>query len=336
MTEAGDRTAPGALPVGTPDASLSSWFDAMLMVVAVAYAAFIGLLSLINHVEVTPDVALVALGFAVVLVARTRAGLLREWTPFLLLLLAYELMRGLADDAGLPVHISDVVSIERALFGGALPTAVLQSWWHPASGVDPLAVVGTIVYMLHFPLPLLTGVVLWRWRRDLFHPYLVALILLSFAGFVTYLLLPVAPPWMAAERGLLAAPPGEHPITYLKPDAFMALTSWLGLPGRSLYDVTFMSLNANQVAAFPSLHAAYPFLTFLVLRRAFGRVGWLALAYAALVSVTVVYTADHWVVDVLAGIGYATAAQLVTEWLVGRRRKRLAIAAGAGAAGVGA
>jgi membrane-associated phospholipid phosphatase len=290
--------------------------------VALGYAAFIGLLSFARGVTLTPDVALVGLGFAVVLALRSRVGILREWTPFLLLFLAYELMRGLADDAGLPVHVADVVAAERALFGGQLPTALLQSWFHPATGVDVLGIVGTLVYMLHFALPLVTGVVLWRWRRQLFHPYLVALIILSFAGFVTYLLFPVAPPWLAAQMGMLNAPPGEHAITYLKPDAFAAITGAVGLPGKSLYDVAFLSLNANQVAAFPSLHAAYPFLTFLALRRAFGRVGWLALIYAVLVWVTVVYTADHWVVDVLAGIAYAVAAYGLMWWLIRRRQRR--------------
>jgi membrane-associated phospholipid phosphatase len=62
------------------------------------------------------------------------------------------------------------------------------------------------------------------------------------------------------------------------------------------------------VAAFPSLHVAYPFLAFLVLRRAFGRVGWLALAYTALVAFSVVYTGDHWVIDAVAGVAYGYVA----------------------------
>jgi len=298
---------------------MSRWVDVLLLVVAVAYAVFVGLLTILRGVPITSDVVLVALGFAVVLLTRARAGVLREWTPFLLLFLAYELMRDLADDAGLPVHAADVVAVERALFGGHLPTAVLQAWFHPASGVDLLAVLGTVVYLLHFPLPIVTGILLWRWRPGLFHPFVVALILLSFAGFVSYLLFPVAPPWMAAQRGLLAAPPGEHPIAYLKPDAFVTLAGWIGLAGRSLYDVAFHSLNANEVAAFPSLHAAYPVLCFLVLRRAFGRIGWVMLAYAGFVSLTVVYTADHWVLDVLAGAAYASVAWVVTRWLMDRR-----------------
>jgi len=298
---------------------MSSWSDALLVVVALAYAAFIGVLSFVNGVRLTADVLLVAVGFAVVLLTRSRLVLLHEWTPFIVLFLAYELMRGLADDAGLPVHVEDVVAVERFLFAGHLPTAVLQSWLRPASGPDLLALVGSVVYLWHFLLPIATGLVLWRWRRDLFHPYLVALILLSFAGFVTYMLLPVAPPWLAAERGLLGSAPGDPAVEYLKPGAFSAIISALGLPGDATYDLAFTAINANPVAAFPSLHAAYPFLTFLVIRRAFGGWGWVALGYAAFVSITIVYTADHYVVDVLAGVAYAAAAYGLMWWLVRRR-----------------
>jgi membrane-associated phospholipid phosphatase len=329
LADSADGTSAVATGESRSDPEASSWSDGLLLVIALGYAAFVALLMIVRGVAPSPDVAIVALGFAVVLTLRSRLTLLREWTPFLLLFLAYELMRGLADDAGLPVHVADVVSAERALFLGHLPTAVLQGWLHPASGVDVLAVIGTIVYMLHFPLPVVTGLVLWRWRPTLFHPYLVALILLSFAGFVTFLLVPVAPPWLVAQMGQLNAPPGEHPIAYLKPDAFSAIAGFFGLPGPSLYDVTFLSINANPVAAFPSLHAAYPFLTFLVLRQAFGWVGWVALAYAALVSVTIVYAADHWVIDVIAGIVYAIGAYALMWWMVRRReRSRQAVRAG--------
>jgi membrane-associated phospholipid phosphatase len=53
---------------------------------------------------------------------------------------------------------------------------------------------------------------------------------------------------------------------------------------------------------------AYPFLAFLALRRAFGRIGWLALAYTAVVAFSVVYTGDHWVIDAVAGMAYAYVA----------------------------
>ena len=43
--------------------------------------------------------------------------------------------------------------------------------------------------------------------------------------------------------------------------------------GHYVFSYTIYSINPNQVAAFPSLHAGYPFLAFLFTRRAFGRAG---------------------------------------------------------------
>jgi inositol phosphorylceramide synthase catalytic subunit len=138
-----------------------------------------------------------------------------------------------------------------------------------------------------------------------------ALIVLSLAGFASYLLLPAAPPWYLASHGMLNGPDGSPLIAYLKPGAFETLATALGFDGRYAYSVAFGSVNPNLVAAFPSLHVAYPFLTFLVLRRAFGRVGYLALGYTALVWFSVIYTGDHWLIDGLAGIAYAYVAYYV-------------------------
>ena len=196
-----------------------------------------------------------------------------------------------------------------------MPTQVLQDALRPATGPDPIAIGATVVYMLHFVLPLVTAFVLWLWRRPQFYDFVASLILLSVAGFVTYLLLPAAPPWYVARDGLLNGPDGQPVIAYLKPGAFEELAAALGFDGRYLYSLAFGSVNPNPVAAFPSLHVAYPVLTFLVLRRAFGRIGWLALGYAGIVAFSVIYTADHWVIDVIAGAAYAYVAYYaVLHW----------------------
>ena len=315
----------GSVPAGGErgiDGALSAWTDGLLVGVAVAYVAFVSALTVLRDVPLTPDVLVVAGALILVMAARHRFAALRDWTPFVVLFLAYELMRGLADEVGMPVHVGDVAALERSLFGGQLPTAVLQGWLHPASGTDWLAVAGTVVYYFHFVLPVLTAVLLWRFRPVLFHPYLISLILLSFAGFVTYLLLPVAPPWFAAQAGQIGMLPGEPMVQDLKLHAFSAVVGGIGLDGESLYDVAFLALSANPVAAFPSLHAAFAFLSFLVLRRAFGAAGLLGLAYFVAVACTIVYTADHYVIDVLAGVGYATAAYGLM-WLLVRRVRGL-------------
>jgi hypothetical protein len=292
-----------------------------LIVGVVGYAALVVALMVAGGLRITPDVLIVALGLVAVLLGRGKL-FLRDWIPFVVIFLAYELMRGIADDAGFPVHVEDVAAIELAIFRGTLPTAWLQERMAPAEGVGVAAIVATILYMLHFALPVATGFVLWVWRRPRYHEYLAAFVLLSFAGFVTFLLLPVAPPWLAAQWGVLAGADGEPMLRYLKPDAFAAIAEFLGYPeGHELSSYVFYGVNPNGVAAFPSLHAGYPFLSFLVLRQAFGRIGYLALAYAAAVWWAIVFTGDHYVVDVVAGIGYAWAVYLLAPRLGGWVRR---------------
>jgi membrane-associated phospholipid phosphatase len=281
--------------------------DQLLVAGILGYAALVVVLMLVGGVAITPDLLAVAFGLAAVMLGRGRM-FLRDWLPFVALLLAYELMRGIADDAGLPLHATDLAHADTVITLGLLPTKVLQDTFRPASGVDPVAITATIVYMLHFALPLATGFALWLWRRAQYYDFVAALILLSLAGFVTYLLMPAAPPWYVALHGQLNGPDGQPAIAYLKPGAFETLATALGFDGRYAYSLTFGSVNPNLVAAFPSLHVAYPFLAFLVLRRAFGWVGWLALAYTGLVAFSVIYTGDHWLIDGLAGIAYAYVA----------------------------
>ena len=291
-----------------------------------AYAVLVVVLMYAGGLNITPDVLVVAFLLVAVLLGRTRL-FLRDWIPFIAIFLAYELMRGIADDAGFPVHVTDVIAAERFIAFGHLPTQLLQDWLAPAAGVGPAAIFATVLYMLHFALPIVTGLLLWVWRRPQYYDYVAAFILLSFSGFVTYLLLPVAPPWIAAQWGELNGPNGEAVIRYLKPDGFAAIAQALGYPdGDMLSSYVFYGVNPNGVAAFPSLHAGYPFLAFLVLRRAFGAVGWLALGYAALVWWAIVFTGDHYVVDVLGGIAYASAAYFAIRWLAPKlsRRRRAA------------
>lgn len=290
--------------------------DRLLIGLLGGYIGLLSVLMIVRGVSITPDVLLVALGLAAVLLGRGRL-FFRDWVPFIGLFFAYELMRGYADNFGASVHVEDVLALERLLFFGFVPTEVLQAWLHPATGTDWMAVVGTIFYFLHFPLPIAVAFFLWLKRRRDYYDYVAALIVLSLAGFATYLVLPVAPPWWAADPQY-----GNLPLdlVYLKQHGFESLARLFGFEGEYLYSYTIYEINPNQVAAFPSLHAGYPFLAFLFARRAFGRVGWLMLVYSAAVWFSIVYLADHYVVDILGGLAYAGAAY----WAVmhGPRRVR--------------
>jgi hypothetical protein len=60
-------------------------------------------------------------------------GVLLEWLPFALVLAAYDLLRGRADDLLFAAWYTPQIDADRLLFGGAVPTVWLQDrLWHGA------------------------------------------------------------------------------------------------------------------------------------------------------------------------------------------------------------
>jgi len=224
--------------------------------------------------------------------------------PYLVLALAYELIRGFGPAVIARANVDDIPALERILFGGRLATEMLQTAFRPVSGIDVLAAGATVLYMLHTPLPLVVGAFLWFRYRRLFYDFLAALVVLSLAAFATYLLYPAAPPWWAAAFGHLLGPSGEPLVAYLKPGAFETLVTSAGIDGHALFALTFGDISPDPVAAFPSLHAAYPLLAYLFLRRVGGPFAWAMLAYTFAAWFAIVYLGDHYVVDILGGIVY--------------------------------
>ena len=288
--------------VAEPHAHLGRRNDRLLLLAVAAYAVLLSFLMIARGISVTPDVVVVGFGLAAILLGRGRL-FLRDWIPFVALFFAYELMRGYADKFGLPIHVAEFVQIDRLIGLGTLPTTWLQGLFHSgaASSPDNLATISVIFYFLHFPLPLAVGFLLWIHQRRVYYDFVAALILLSMAAFVTFLLLPVAPPWWAEKFGYASR------ILHLR---FQGLADFFHF-GNYFYSYAAYSISSNDVAAFPSLHAAYPFLAFLFARRAFGRTGWLMLAYSACIWFAIVYLGEHWVADIIGGVIYASVAYFV-------------------------
>ena len=160
--------AAGADAATTSDAGLGRRNDRLLVGLIGGYVALLSILMIAGGVSLTPDVLLIALGLAALLIGRGKL-FLRDWIPFIGLFFAYELMRGYADNFGAQIHVEDIIALERLLFLGAVPTQVLQAWLHPPTGLDPWAVIGTVFYFLHFPLPLAVAFFLWLRRRRAFY-----------------------------------------------------------------------------------------------------------------------------------------------------------------------
>lgn len=259
---------------------------------------------------------LVPLMVVIALVLGQTRMLLRDWIPFALVLFGWQLLRGYADEAasgrGFTLHNEDLIAAERALFGGQLPTVVLQRALYEPGQVHWYDVMSTAFWSFHFVLPLAFAFLLWIRDRDLYWKFVRALLVLSFAAFITYVLYPAVPPWLAARYyGTI-----PESIYMIRDEVF---SGWLYGPNVS-YVMRYG--NPNVVAAMPSLHAAYPTLIFLISIQYWRRVAPLALLYCLCLWFSIVYLGDHYVVDVLAGIVYALATLLALEtvgWLQRRR-----------------
>jgi len=300
-------------------AAARSRVDQVLPVSMAVYGLVLVALAVVRGIELTP--ALLAIATALLAVLAFRRHLpLRDWIPFVVIALAYELIRGYQATLYAMVHVAGVIDVDRSLLGGNLATAILQAAFHPAHGLDVLAALSTILYVLHIPLPIAAAAFLWFRHRGVFGDYVAAMVVLSIAAFTTYLLLPVAPPWWAAAHGYIPGPGGHPLITYLQPPAFTAIVDSAGLDGHALLVLAFGGISPDPIASFPSIHAAYPFLAYLFARRVLGRARWAVLAYSIAAWFAIVYLGDHYVVDVIGGIAYASAAY----WVITGRPMALA------------
>ena len=235
--------------------------------------------------------------------ARHHLRFLRDWSLPMLGLVVYFYSRGLTDELGLPVHWTMPIRVDEWLGGGTTPTEHLQAAWcgRPclrAASPSWYDVVLTTVYASHFLVGLSLAAVLWVRDRAAWARWMRRYLMICFGALVVYVLYPMAPPWMASREGLM----GE--VTRLTG------RGWDDL-GIGRLDLVLQGVG-NPVAAMPSLHAG---IAFLVAVHAVQRLGspwrWLLLGYPALMSLALVYFAEHYVVDIVAGAVLALAVVAV-------------------------
>jgi len=259
-----------------------------------------------------------------------------DWLPFALVLLVYDLSRGAATLIGAPTLWHFQAQADRWLFFGTVPTVWLQErikmpqppWWE---------VIISGIYMSFFVLPYVVAGVLWLHNRSDWAAFVRRFVLLSFAALVVYVVLPAAPPWAAARctpanvaggpsnprcmfrsaagvphGGLLGSmhrsQPGAHHFIER-----ISTRGWGTLHLQSAGAlVNSGQASVNLVAAIPSLHAALTAMISVFLWRRV-RAGWrpLLVAYPLAMAFVLVYSAEHYVVDILLGWALAAMVPLV-------------------------
>lgn len=258
--------------------------------------------------------ALGIISFSVTDLRRRTSRLVIEWSPFIGVLFIYDRLRGYAD--GLLFHAREVpqIKVEEALFGKPIPTVWLQSHlWHGPSDLQWWDYATWFIYLTHFFATLIVAAILWRWAHDRFVRFATMVCVLSLAGFVTYVLYPATPPWLAARHGSI----GEANRT-------IAIV-WYHVPIAhfgSLFEKG--QTYANNVAAMPSLHAGFALLIVLYLWQLVPR--WtrpLLALYPPAMVFTLVYSGEHYVVDCIAGWIYAVGTFAVVNFVFEYRARRV-------------
>ena len=270
--------------------------------------------------SLTPDRYVLVLLAPALVIGRGRRFLL-DFVPFVVLIVLYEECRGIAHT--LHPHPYYAAAARRREVRSSSATSrrsTLQDWLWTGSlhWYDQFLSAMTRV---HFIVPPTLAFALWLKRRALFYRFAATLLVLSYAGALTFWLFPAAPPWAASERGL---------IPFLaNPAGVQAATSPLPTDSGPLYRL----VDGNPYAAVPSLHGGL-LAARLPVRRDAGLAHPLALVgrpsrpllYPVIQTIAVVYTGNHYVVDLLIGFVYATSPCL-------RRAPVLALAGMAGVTG---
>jgi hypothetical protein len=229
--------------------------------------------------------------------------LVLDWLPIVVVLGAYDFTRGAADSLGIGVHAHPMIDFDRFVFLGQTPTEWLQARLYRPGVLTWWDVAFTLVYTSYFIVPFALAGVLWVRDRLAFLRFTRRLVSLALAGLATYVAFPAAPPWMAAEMGLL----GEVHRTTSK--------GWevLGVGTAGLFSEGQASV--NLVAAVPSLHCAFSALVAMFCwGRVRPRLRALLVLYPLAMGLTLIATGEHYFFDVLLGWIYAGLAMAAWGW----------------------
>ncbi len=205
------------------------------------------------------------------------------WTPFMFIYLFYESFRSIVPllvssrrDATTPLRF------EEALFGAPL-FLILYHY-----RVFILDLVFSLIYALHPLYSVIYAVYLYfKERTEEYVWYAAVFTATSLLGLTIYILWPVAPPWMSPIAGVSRVP-----------NYFSRLLSAIGLSSE---------IDPNPYAAMPSMHVGIAIIFSASLARLKPKHRIAAVLWPALMSVSVIYTGNHYLLDVIAGalVAYA-------------------------------
>jgi hypothetical protein len=193
---------------------------------------------------------------------------------------------------------------------GLSPERAINTW---LAGHATLGSIAAYYYFFaHGVVTFAVLALLWWKRPDLYRRQRTLLVIINLIAFAAFWRYPLAPPRMFPNLGYVDVIASSH-----------AFVSWSS---------SALVHDADQLAAMPSLHVAWAIwsglsLWLLLRRRVFALLG---AAYPLMTALVVMGTANHYLLDVLAGaatVPVAFGLQRGLDWLAARATRTLRVGA---------
>lgn len=192
------------------------------------------------------------------------------------------------------------IRIDRVLGGGRLPNSRLQSQlMRPGEPISALDKTLTFAHWAWFFEPHLSLAFILARDEDRFVRAARQMAAAFDLGCAAYIAFPTAPPWWAAEHGYT----GDDLVHRRMVDVGEEV--W-GKAWPTLYD----TVDGNPWAAMPSLHFGASVLAAILLSESSPRAGAAGWTYAGVLGLALVYLGEHYVIDLIAGVGLVAVVRL--------------------------
>jgi membrane-associated phospholipid phosphatase len=221
-------------------------------------------------------------------------SILRDWTPFLVILLMYYSLWGNATHV-LVTHDRDaaLIAIDQRLFGFQASVA-LQRFISPA-----LTSWMQFAYIYHlFNFPLVACFIYLRRPRGRFREMMCGLMVVSFLGLLGYVLVPAV-----------------GPLYTLHSQYTVPLTTPLAVLNRQMEFIDFARIRRD---VFPSMHVGMSFVVWLYAWRNSKRLFWILSPLIVSLWISSVYLRFHYLIDCVAGFALGPVSYVLGNWLFAR------------------
>ena len=229
--------------------------------------------------------------------------------PFVIFAISYDWMRIKPNYEVNPVDVKGLYEAEKSLFGiNVEGVTMIPGEYFNIHNTAIGDLLSGIFYLCWVPVPIAFGIWLFFKGEHLWYlRFALAFLFVNLLGFFFYYVHPAAPPWYVMSHGF--------DIDYSTPGNVAGLSRFQQLVGWNVFDGLY-NKNANIFAAVPSLHAAYMLIALVYAK--LSKQHWGILAVFAVITAgiwwTAVYSAHHYIIDVLLGIACAFLGIAIFEW----------------------